>query len=178
MTYIPGIEGLHRWTPPGAGEPAVTLGEGLYRITGITGLSSLGDSEDNRDLRVGGVGEVARLSERRGKTVVYEGKIKAGSLLELREAETALRAAFADQSAEGRMDLSAHPDNTELEGQTAKFLEARALNCDIIDQQTSKKWERPFVIGLRMSDPRVFDEQEEAHSVTLSKMNAAVEFTE
>jgi hypothetical protein len=171
MTYIGGIEALHGWRPPGASEPAVTLGEGPYRIIEITGLSSLGDSEDNRDLLVGAVGERARPSERRGKTVAYVGRIEAETLLELREAEAALRAAFADETAEGRMDLAAHPDNVELAGQTPKFYEARALNCDIPDVQATKRFWRPFVIGLRAGDPRVWDA--ETGSVDLSVSHTA-----
>ncbi len=165
MTYIPGIEGLHSWTPPGAAKPAVTLGEGVYKLRGIVGLGSLGDIEENADAIVGGIGENQHPDERRGKTVVYEGRIDADSLLELREAETALRAAFADRSALGHMDLAAHPDNVELAGQTPKFFEAKAMNCDVADQQASKRWSRNFVIGFRLGDPRVFDGESAVHTV-------------
>ena len=179
MTYIPGIEGLHAWTPPGASEPAVVLGEAPYLLKGIVGLESLGDSEDNSDLKVGAVGENDRRSERRGKTVVYEGRIVADPdsstpLLDMREAAAALRAAFADLTTLGRMDMSAHPDNVELAGTTPKFLEARALNVDIPDQQATKQFERPFVIGLRMKDPRVFEEAAVVHSVETTETSKEV----
>lgn len=187
MTYIGGIEALHSWTPPGASEPAVVLGEitdvkGLplfprFKLTRITGLTSLGESEDNRDKRVRSIGEIARLSKRRGRSIVYEGEIIANGLLQLREAESMLREAFADQTSEGRMDLAAHPDNKELAGQSAKFFEARALNVDIIDAQASKRYSRPFVVGLRTSDPRVFDEASETHTVEATTTNSKYTFS-
>jgi hypothetical protein len=173
MTWIGGIEALHSFTPPGASEPAITLGQGAYRITGIQGLSSLGESEANSDARVGGVGEVARLSQRRGRTVAYEGRIIASSLLELRNAEFELREAFDDDSGEGRMEIAAHPDNAELAGEPPKYYEARALSCDISDQQTSKSFTRSFVIGLRMGTPRVYDVDETSDELAIAKTKTA-----
>jgi hypothetical protein len=158
VTWIGGIEALHSFTPPGASEPAITLGQAPYRLTGISGLSSLGESEANSDPIVGGIGERARLSQRRSKTVAYEGRIVASSMLELRNAESALRAAFGDDSAEGRIDITAHPDNAELAGETPKYFGARALSCDIYDSQSTKSFTRSFVVGVRAGDPRVFEE--------------------
>lgn len=177
MTYIPGIEGLHSWTPPGAIEPAVTIGEGVYKLRGISGLGSLGDPEENAAAIVGGIGENLYPDDRRGKTVAYEGRIDADSLLELREAEATLRAAFANRRGLGRMDLVAHPDNVELAGQSPKFFEAQAMNCDIADQQATKRWSRNFVIGVRLGDPRIF-EGADAATADLVDVNEVVEFSE
>lgn len=174
MTYIPGIEGLHSWTPAGASEPALTLGEGVYRIIGIIGLESLGDTEENADALVGAPGERQRPDQRRGKTVVYEGRIEAETKKEMREAASALRAAFADRSAPGRMDLAVHPDDEELAGVSPKFLEAKVMNCDIPDQQATKRWSRKFVIGLRAGDPRVWEESGESGEASLEATDEEV----
>lgn len=182
-----GIEGIHAWTPPGASEPAIELGRvkddlGVlvwprYKLRVVSGLMSLGDPEDNRDAPVGRIGEISRLAYRRGKTVVYEGTIKARTLLELREAEADLRAAFADQSAEGRMDVSPHPLDTQWTGVPAKFYEARAMTCEIPDNQSTQTWDRNFVVAVRMSDPRYFDEETEVHKATITETLKVVAFT-
>jgi len=181
---IAGIEGIHAWTPPGAGAAAVELGRvkdvggalvwPRYELRGISGLGSLGDPEDNRDQPPGQSREIVRLSERRGKTVVYEGPIKARNLRELRQAEADLRAAFAEEELEGRMDVSWHPLDTQWVGVSEKFYLARALTCDIADKQEDRRWVRWFVVGVRLGDARYFDEETEAHSVKIEKTNTAV----
>ena len=180
---IPGLEGRFAWTPAGEEEPAVTLGllrddEGRevwprYRIRNIGGLMGGGDPEDNRDAPPGRLGEIARLSQRRGKSVTFSGAIQARTLLELREAEADLRAAFAAMT-EGRMDATWHPSNTEFDAVPPKFFEARALTCEVVDVQEAQGWERAFVIGLRMGDPRYFDEETERHEVSIRETNTAV----
>jgi hypothetical protein len=180
-------EGIHAWTPPGAGAVAVELGRTTsdvgapvwprYTLSRVSGLGSVGDPEDNRDRPAGQAREIARLSLRRGKTVTYEGKIKAQSLLELREAEADLRAAFDDEQREGRMDVSWHPLLVAFAAVPAKFFEARALTCDVIDVQTSERWERPYVVGLRMGDRRYFDETEDTHQVKVESTENLYEFT-
>jgi hypothetical protein len=183
---IGGIEALHFWTPPGALTPAITLGAvkapttGVliwprYKLTRVSGLHSLGDPQDNRDLLVGRIGEISRLSKRRGKTVVYEGTITARNLLELRTAEQDLRAAFFDLDFEGRMDVAWHEDNAEFAAIAPKFYEARPLACEVIDEQGSAHFNRPFVLSLRMSDPRYFDEESESDVATVTNTNTIYE---
>jgi hypothetical protein len=181
---IAGIEGIHAWTPPGAGAAAIELGRILddtgkpvwprYTIKQITGLRSIGDPEDNRDRPPGRAIEIARRSQRRGKTVVYEGRIKARTLIQLEEACAALSAAFDDLSAEGRMDVDWHPLYTAAAAIPAKFFEARALTCEIVDVQDADGWERSYVVGLRMGDRRYFDEATDVHKVEIKETNKAV----
>lgn len=147
-----------------------------YKLKSVSGLMSLGDAEDNRDLPVGRVGELARLAYRRGKTVVYEGAIKAQSLLQLREAEANLRAAFAEESGEGCMDVRPHPLDTQWVGVPEKFFEGRALTCEVVDVQNSKTWERGFVVAVRMGDPRYFQELETLGKATVANTNTSVDF--
>lgn len=176
---IPGIEGIHAWTPPGALEPAVELGRikaddgslvwPRYTITRITGLRSLGEPEDNRDRPPGRQIETPRLSQRRGKTITYEGKIKAQTLLELGEAEDALLAAFDNLATEGRMDVFWHPLLTSHADLPTVFYEARALTCDVVEVQESRYWERGYVVGLRASDRRYFDEETEVYMAAFAQ---------
>ncbi len=184
---LPGIEAIHRWTPPGESEPAVALGERTdaegkpiwpwFKIRAIPGLRSQGEPEDNADPKVGGLGLNPRRGERRGRTIVYECTIKARSLLELREAEDALQAAFADISQVGRMDCSWHPLNSEFEDAPPVFYEAKCLACDIPDNQETKQWDRVFVVGFRLYDPRHFDEETEIHEVEISETNTPEAFS-
>jgi hypothetical protein len=181
---IAGIEGHHAWTPPGASEPAIVLGRTHddagelvwphFKLLRVTGLGSTGEPEDNRDRPPGRGGETARLSRRRGKSVVYEGEVKARTLLELREAEATFRAAFDGLETEGRMDAYWHPLLAEFEEAPAKFYEARALTADIVDVQATTRWDRPFVVGLRMGDRRYFDEAGEMHAVEVKETNREV----
>lgn len=196
---IAGIEGLHAWTPPGASEPAVILGqrtEGAwpsgsgsgsgedgeaevwprFKLIDIGGLDSLGDHEDNKDKRVGGIGTIPRRSMPGEKSVTYQGIIEARTLRELRSGTAALRAAFADRNNEGRMDVRWHPENAEFAGDPPKFYEARALLCEIPDKQVGKRFNRAFVIGLRMGDPRYFDEETEVYEVEISETTTPEEF--
>jgi hypothetical protein len=184
---IAGLEGIHAWSPPGAIEPAIALGRThddsgdpiwpRFKLLRITGLGSKGEQEENADRPVGRPGEISRLSMRRGKSVVYEGELQARSLLALREAEEAFRAAFEDGTTLGRMDVTWHPLLTEFAAVPAKFYEARALTADIIDQQAATTWSRPYVVGLRNLDRRYFDEATEVHSVEITEPLVEVPFS-
>lgn len=169
-----GIEGVHVWFNPPDAEKGLALnhlkdddsGEPLfprYEVEAIGGLMGLGDPEDNADPKVGEDGENGRLSRRRGKTVSYTGLVIARSLRDMRVAEAQLRAAFADQSIEGRMLVMPHPDNVEFEDDPPKHYFARSIALECGDEQgppvsRSFGYERVFVLGLRMHDPRYFDD--------------------
>lgn len=152
-----------------------------FTIKRLTGFGSVGDPEDNRDRPPGQPREQPRKSLRRGKTATYEGLVKARSLFELREAEALFTAAFDDLAAEGRMDVSWHPKLLVARPAFAaippKFYEAKALTADIIDTQESQRWWRSYVVGLRMSDRRYFDEESEMHTVEVKNTNTTYDFT-
>jgi len=178
------IEAIHEWTPPGASEPAVAINRltdasgkevwPRYRLTRISGLRSQGAAEDNKSPRIGGVGETPERSERRGKSVVYEGWVEAETLKQLREAEDLVIEAFADITAIGRMDVYWHELNAEFKDETPKFYEAKCITCDIPDNQETKGWKRRFVLGLWMYDPRHFDEETEIHTVEVKETSKVV----
>lgn len=173
---IAGIDGIHSWTPPGAGAAAVVLGEAPYKITEITGLDSLAATEDNRDPRIGGIGTIPRPSQRREKSITISGWIVCDSLLELHEAKAALRAAFALVNGEGRMDVAWDPALAEMAAVPAKFYEARPVLCEIVDRQEKRGYKRRFVLGLVNGDGRYFDEESELYEVTMTNSNTSYEF--
>jgi hypothetical protein len=147
-----------------------------YALKTVSGLHSLGEAEDNRDPAVGRIGEITRASEGRGKLVTYEGWIQARSLLSLRQADAAMREAFSERDGEGRMDVTWHPLNEEFAAESAKFYEARVLGLDIVDVQENMRYERRFLLVLRMSDPRYFTDAQVAASATVAALNASSDF--
>lgn len=106
------LEGTHSWNGG-----AVVLNDldvwPRFELSRITGLGSGGDIDDRRVERQGRKGETPKPALRRGKTVAYEGEIRARTLLELRRAEAALSAAFDPLTygglLEGQMVSAPHP---------------------------------------------------------------------
>jgi hypothetical protein len=152
-----------------------------WEIKQLTGLSSKGEPEDNRDRPPGAPREIPRRSVRRGKTVVFEGILKCRDLFELREAEALFDAAFQDIEREARMDSFWHPlllaARPAFAAVPPKFWEAKPLTADIIDRQEGQEFWRPFVLGLRMSDARYFDEESESYSVNVVNTNTTYDFS-
>lgn len=164
-----GTEGIHTWNGVALNDLDGWPGAAVYKLDRITGLSSLGDAEDSRDVNTGRVGETARRSFRRGKTITYEGRIWARGRVAMRNAEAVLRAAFADQTREYTMTVDPPAFAT---GETSKQFNARALVVDIPDEETSPHssrlgHERPFAISVRLSDPRYYDEDLSTLTMTL-----------
>lgn len=166
--------------------PAVTLGLltddanvqvwPRHTIKTISGLHSIGEPENRADLPVRRMGEIGRLSYRRGKTVSYEGWIKAKTLRSLREAEAAFRAAFADEGAEGRMYVTPHPLNPDWSGVPQKFYVARSLGAEVVDSQDTENYKRRYLVALRLHDPRYFDEETEIHTATTAESLTSYSF--
>ena len=146
------------------------------KLKTIGGLLSLGESEDNRDKRLGDVGEITRLSSRRGKSITYEGWIRARTDKSMREQSDLLREAFAEQSTEGVMEVQPHPLHPELSLVPQVFYGARALGVEIVDVQESKFWTRRFVAALRTSDPRYFEPSTQIAKATVANTNTSVDF--
>lgn len=168
---LPGLEAIHAWTPPGASAPVIELNRRKddayalpvfpqYRVQKLGGWGSLGEPSASNDPRVGRDGEIPRRGRRRGKTTTVEGDVIAKSRSEMRQAEADLRAAFADITREGRMDVSLHANNPDAP--YSRFFNARAVALEIDDtlvsptRSLSGGWERPFVLALRWSDARYF----------------------
>lgn len=150
-----GKEGRHTW------DDAITLGDtGEWpnaTIDVLTGLADLADAEDIRGVATGRGGEVAYRSVRRGKTVSYEGRLRATSRNELRAMQAAARAAFADEATEKQMVVTP-PDFALPDGDTFLYT-ARALaftspDAEVSPFRRSRGHERPYALTVRMSDPR------------------------
>ena len=140
-----------------------------YKVKRIGGLHGLGDSGDTRDLRVGQRGEIPRRSFRRGKTITYEGLIKARTRAQLRQAEADLRAAFDDQTDEGLMVVTVHPDNDDLDADEYRYFTAKALTVEIDDvvvspHRDSLGHESSFVVAVRNKDGLYYDQDDASYS--------------
>jgi hypothetical protein len=127
-----------------------------YMVDHTTGLMSSGESGDRRDNKVRAQGEIPRRSFRRGKTITYEGLTQATTRAELREAEATLSAAFDDQTGEGLVIATPHPDNPDYDSGDFSYYPAKAITCEIDDEITfsprrpnTHGHESPFVIALR-----------------------------
>lgn len=170
---VRGLGALHRWTSADGQEFVlgdVTVSPQIV-IRELDGRHSKPDSEDNRDSRVGAIGEIPRLSVLRGKTESWQGTIIADSQVELAAARDAFVNAFADPR-EGTMEIAAHPSYPD--GPFA--FNARCLTADCPDvlgfgqggANDSRPWARDFVLTLRLSDPRYYEQYDRAASVTIA----------
>lgn len=152
---ILGIEGRHQWND------GVVLGDLTTdphaHLSTIPGLFSIADPEDLRDVATGRPGEIPRRSDRRGKTITYNGEVRAHSLHAMRSLWTQIAGSFVPMS-EGRMVVRPHPSYTE--GVT-RYFRARCLTADPGDEEfdLNNYWpyQLPFAIGLRLSDARFYD---------------------
>lgn len=104
---VPGLEARHRVVGPGGevilNDPTVWP---RYKLAEIPGLRSSADADDQRDVLRGRRGEIQRPSVRRGKTVVYRGKILGRNLTEVLLGEANLRKAVRDANGGELADLS------------------------------------------------------------------------
>ncbi len=144
-----GIEGL--WTLNGS----FALNDRTsdhFDISKIVGLFSGADHEDPRASRVGRPGEHFYPTSPLGKTVVVEGQFRAATLPGMRAFTRELRCILADLRTEIAVSIEPHED---LGGPAGVFA-GRAMQGDMDDWQEVAAWRRRHVLGLRLSDPRVY----------------------
>lgn len=154
---VPGLEGTHRW------DDTITIGDQnawpRYKVRRITGLHSRGDfPEEVTEPIVGRIGELARRAFLAGRTVVFEGGVMGRSLAECRLGQGRLQAAFSVTD-ERDVVSAQHPDYAAtVSGQESFLWRARCIGLEMGDEQNHlSKWERPFALSLRQSDPRFYD---------------------
>src|SRR5262245_23464158 len=129
-----------------------------YKLDRITGIHSLPETDDDRRPRTAFLGEVTYPSYPRGKTVVYEGRIQATTLDNMRRMANNLRAACSERSVEQQVLITPHSSW----GSDDWGYYARVLQLDLDDEQITSPYhargpyQRGFVLGLRMSDPRFY----------------------
>lgn len=127
---------------------------GYVHLVEVVGPHDGPDHEDPRAPKVGRIGETPFPTMPLGVTYVFKGEARAQSLPGLRAFGTALRAAFADVRTEGEMTVVAHED---LGGPAGVFHAKRMPGgLQMPDRQATTRWSRPFTLGLRLSDPRVY----------------------
>lgn len=175
---ILGREARHLWTPSGASSVQARLNyrkddggnrvSPVVKIKTVGGLAALGESSGSNDPRVGHDGEIPRPGRRRGKTLTYQGTVRADSLRGLRLFQSQLREAFADRSNEGRMVHDPHPLNPEFSPDDSRYFDARVLSLDMDDIVSSQFYEATFVLGLRMSDARYFQDADGEEAVIVN----------
>lgn len=125
----------------------------------ITGLHSRADREAASEPKRGQIGEHHYPAAPRGKTVVYEGRVQAQSLVSLRSMERAMRGVFNDPIDAIHTMVHQPP---AARGGVSWFYNARIMSLDITDEQTRgpgalpSPWQRLFAASLRMVDPRFF----------------------
>lgn len=153
---IPGLEYRYRWND----EVWINRREVYPRVklNRITGLSSIPELYGENEQATRRNGEIPRTAFRTGKTVTMEGAVQAESLDELREFVSEIEGAFYGTS-EGQMVATQHPDY----GAVGRFFWGRPVMLEIPEEQTVSAqradhgYSRPFSLGLRLSDPRVYD---------------------
>ena len=126
-----------------------------YKLDKIGGLQGLADFPDDRIFATARQGEIPLSAYRRGRTITYEGRTRATSLAEMRQAQDALAAAFAP-TIEDQMVITPHP----LYDEGSRFYFARCIALDEPDDQAAPRGDagywRPFAIAMRASDPRIY----------------------
>lgn len=121
-------------------------------VNKITGLHSLGQRQDANSQRMGRIGDNHRRTSQRGKPVVYDCTLIAGSVLSGHVLRSATIAGFAYNDGFGYMDLLPHDD---AGGPTGRFY-AQVMQLDPPEEITSRRFERDFLLGLQLPDPRIY----------------------
>ena len=160
---ILGLEATCTYTPPDefAAPFILNPASGLPRaqLRRIVGLHDLPDADDNREPATAYPGEVPVLGHARGRTIVYEGVIKARTMNELRAVSNAMRVAFRNRSDEGTFTHAPHA----TWGAVSHWFKARVIALSIPEDQDSipasampSPYKRPFTLTVRQSDPRYY----------------------
>lgn len=132
-----------------------TAGRDRIQVDRITGLHSLPDRDDTGTPKMGRIGENFFPTSPLGKTVTYEGSIRASSLKLLRVARTEMLAAFSDTYSYGTMDII--PQLQTYDTSPLARYYAKVLALDVGPEEiTEQDWTRPFVLSLRLIDPRIY----------------------
>ena len=119
-----------------------------YLITSIDGLSDA-DIRDTREVNPGRHGETAFAAYYGGRTIVLTGRIRAHTILKLRDMQQALRQTFAEIGEEKPLIIS-----------TGNALQAVQIHCKksqpiaMSEVQSDFTHRRDFQLTLRASNPR------------------------
>lgn len=156
-----GIDGVHTWTSPDdltirLNElDDITTGDPVWpRFRLLDVDHGYPEGGDTYHKRVGQAGAVAHPDYRGPRVHSYTIEVMGRTIDELRQGEEDLRQAFADQSAEGRMDVGTHPLNPDYDVANDRYFEAKAMSLqpgtDAPDSDLSPElgFRREWVLGL------------------------------
>lgn len=186
-----GRDGVHTWTSPDdltlrLNElDSISTGAAVwprFRLVDVShGYPEGGDTYHNR---VGRSGAVAHPDYRGSRVHSYTIEVMGRTIDELRQGEATLRAAFADQSAEGRMDVGMHPLNPLYDAAEKRYFNAKALalepgtDAPETDLSPQLGYRREWVLGLRnfegtYSDFNLQSETDVAGTATVDALGTA-----
>lgn len=169
-----GIDGVHTWTSPDGSQ--ITLNElddvatgapvwPRFRLLDVDhGYPEAGDTSHKL---VGRSGSIAHPDYRGSRIHSLTIEVMGRDIDELRQGEETLRAAFADQSGEGRMDVGTHPLNPDYDADNDRYFNAKALSLQPgsdapdTDLYPSLGHRREWVLGMRNHDGHYFGFGEE-----------------
>lgn len=173
MSGLLGIEAIWKWTSPDGTEfefnrlnedDGTAIDPPRFRLTDEPnhGYPAGGDS---REKKVGATGSTARPDYRGDRLHTFTIEVYGATMQELRANEETLRAAFLDQSAEGRMDCYLHPDYPGLTADeiaaAARYFNAKALDPQPAAAKPSRSphlgQRRSWVVPVRNHDGRYFE---------------------
>ena len=156
-----GIDGVHTWTSPDGLTlrlnelDDITTGAPVWpRFRLLDVDHGYPEGGDTYHKRVGQAGAVAHPDYRGPRVHSYTIEVMGRTIDELRQGEEDLRQAFADQSAEGRMDVGTHPLNPDYDVANDRYFEAKAMSLqpgtDAPDSDLSPElgFRREWVLGL------------------------------
>lgn len=159
---IPGLNAAHQW------RGLVWLNDKSswpqVKLRRLPGFHTRPETQLQSDLPAGRMGELPRRSFKSGKSIVYEGNLRARDQASLESFRSELLAAFGDDDV-GQMVITPY----DLPG-PPRFFNARVSALDIPEElppdanRESYGYERPFTLGLRLHDPRFYDYSEKEFS--------------
>jgi len=132
-------------------------------LSDIVGLRSLPDYEEIKDQAIGRLGEVPRNNTRSGKTITFEGIIKAQSIIDLRTHMALVSAAFQG-TGEMQFDHEPHASDPNAGSLPTRWYRALPLACDPVESwpeqgklgTATHGFEAVFSMPVRLSDPRFY----------------------
>lgn len=163
-----GLEGRHQFKsgdqfPPGTEAEVLLYGkhqreeDAWLKIDRIIGLHGLGDADDNRDPAEGRSEEIPYPSAQRGRSVVYEGRVCAYTLPDMRRAANEFRSVAAE-SRERRTGSMTIVDPADTGQGFATGMRCIALDIDDLQafgpNHQPSPYVRNFTLGLRAHSPR------------------------
>lgn len=168
-----GLEFTHQFAP-GDGGTAVLMNKLMttdlstillprVKFDRMPGFRSLPEADDNREQRTARIGSTVLPSLVRDKTFTVDGKLQAANMTDLRGLERQMLAAFGERNVEGTWSAIPLAAWDPVNGATDYW--QASMRVMAYEPQTDfpaglnalpSAYQLPFVLTMRMSDPRWF----------------------